>query len=443
MLSMWAARVSRVRHVTPVLAAATAALLVASLLAAVAHDDDGDSRLATDSSTTTTTAADLANDDTVHPATDTTLAPVVVGGPTTTTAPSSSTTTTTAPPPACTGAASIVDGAGLWLLDAADGRLRRVIAEGVESFLWSPDGKHLAYAAGAQEDRRLLVLDVPGASRTVYDGFPVRAFGWTSDSATLVVAVRADEEHDRIVTVPAAGGDAGVLHDLKSVTADLDVRPDGSVVFTDGGTVAVIDADGSNRRDLIAASDTRAVHTIAVSPDGKLVAYTDGTKFGVLTVDSGAVKELGSSEPSGRPLAWSSDSTRAAFVPVQGGRQLAVVVRPDGSEPRTVGPGAESFGLAPSGKELGWVATAGATLTATEVATGKERVVGKDMWQPTWTPDSGSMAVYAKVAGEARPALCLVGVGSRRVAQFKGSAAPYAALAWSPSGATVAFASLA
>ena len=445
MLSTLAARVTRVRHMTPAMAAATAVLLLAGLLAVAVHDGDGDTRLTTDR-TTTTTATDLANDEPVDPATDTTLAPVVgPAGPATTPTTSAPSTTTTAPaPPVCqAGPASTIDSAGLWLVDVADGRVRRVIGEGVETFTWSPDGKHLAYLAGPQEDRRLVVLDEPGASRTVYDGSPVRAFAWTADSARLVVAVRSAEDHDSIVTVPVAGGEAIDVHDLGSLVGDLEVRPDASVVFTDGGTLAVIDADGSNRRNLIAATGGRAVHTIAVSPDGKLVAYTDGSKFGVLTITTGAVKELGSSSSPGRPLAWSSDSARVAFVPVQGGRPMGVVVRPDGSEARTVGPGADSFGLAPNGKELGWVATATSTLTATDTAIGRERVVGKDMWQPTWAPDSGSMAVYAKVAGEARPALCLVGVGTRRVAQLKGNAAPFSALAWSPSGATLAFASLA
>lgn len=442
MLSSWAARVTRIRHVTPAMAAATAVLLFAGLLAAVGHDDGRDSNLATDRTTTTTAASDLDNDDTVDPATDTSLAPVVAGPTTTTTAAgATSTTTTAAPAPVCKGAASTVDEAGLWIVDAADGRLQRVIAEGVETFAWSPDGKHLAYTAGPREDRRLVVLDIPGASRTVYDDLPVRALAWTADSAKVVMAVRADEDRDRIVVAPTTGGDATDLHDAGEAIGDLEVRPDGSVVFTDGGTLAVIDADGSDRRNLITATGSRAVLAIAVSPDGKQVAYTDGTKFGVVTIEGGAVKELGNSEPRGRPLAWSSDSKRVAFVPVQGDREVGVAARPDGTELRTVGAGGAGFALAPSGREMAWESSP--TLTAADLTTGKERVVGRDMWQPTWAPDSGSMAVYAKVAGEARPALCLVGVGSRRVAQLKGTAAPVSALAWSPSGATVAFSTVA
>ncbi|HVF74246.1 MAG TPA: hypothetical protein VM938_04295 [Acidimicrobiales bacterium] len=443
MLTTFATRLVGARHATPTVAAATATLLVAGLLAAVLHDKDN-TRLSTDS-TTTTTAADLTHD-TTEPTTDSTVGPLVGQTPTAplttaTTAAPTSTTTTAFAQPTCLGSASTIDSSGLWVVDVADGRLRRVVAEGIERFAWSPDGKRLAYLAGPQDDRRLVVLDIGGASRTVYEALPAGHFDWTADSSTLMVAVRAETTHDRIVAVPAAGGGATDVVDTTAIVGDLEVRPDGTIVFTDGGTLAMVDADGSDRRNLIDASAGRAVHNISVSGDGKHVAYTDSKKFGVLTVESAAVKELGDSESPGFPLAWSTDGTRVAFVPVQGGRFLGAAARPDGAELRTVGTGGSSFGMSPNGREIGWVSASG--LTATDLSTGKERLVGKDLQQPTWAPDSGSLAVYAKVANEARPALCLVGVGSRRVAQFKGNASPFSALAWSPSGATIAFASLA
>lgn len=440
------------RHGRAGTAVAAAILLVVGVLAVVAHDGD-DTQVNADRRTTTTLPRDLT-DETLAPVDDTStttslLPPPLTPATTVTTTTATSTTTTTAPPAlTCTGVAATADKTGLWLVDAADGRLRRVVDQETDRYVWSPDGRYLAYLDGPQTHRRLGVLDLSaGTARTLYDTDPVGGrFAWTPDSGTVVFAVAHSAQDHRLHRVPAAGGDVTQLRDLDAVAGDVAVRPDGSVVFTDGGTLAVSGADGGNRRDLVKGDASHSVQTFALSPDGGRVAYTDRQQLAVVTVADGAVARVAAGEAPSRALAWTKDGSRVAFVGVQGGVERAIVAKADGTGPTEVGVRGNDFALNPTGRELGWVADRGTApkLTVTELATRADRVLGTNMWQPTWNGNGDAMAFVANVSGEARPAVCQAKDGKgKRLAQLAGQAAPYGPLAWSPSGATLAFAALA
>ena len=441
------------RHGRAAAAVAAAVLLVAGLLGLVAHDG-GDTQVNADRRVTTTLPRDVT-DETLAPLDDTSTttsllpAPVTPATTATTTTPGS-TTTTTPPPPAltCTGAATTADKTGLWLVDTADGRLRRVVDHETDRYAWSPDGRYLAYLDGPKAQRRLGVLDLSaGTARTLYDSHPVgNEFAWTPDSRTVVFAAAHSPQDHRLHRVPATGGDATQLRDLDAVPGDVAVRPDGSVVFTDGGTLAVVDAGGGNKRDLVPGDANRSVQTFELSPDGARVAYADRQQLAVVAVADGAVARVAAGETPSRALAWAKDGSRVAFVGVQGGIERAVVAKPDGTDPTEVGVRGNDFALNPTGREVGWVADRGTApkLTVTDVATRADRVLGTNMWQPTWNGNGDAMAFVANVSGEPRPAVCQAKDGKgKRLAQLAGNAAPYGALAWSPSGATLAFAALA
>ncbi|MBW3668754.1 MAG: hypothetical protein KY443_06025 [Actinobacteria bacterium] len=439
------------RHGRAAVAVASAVVFLGGVLGVVAHDGD-DTQVQADRSRTTM-PLDLTTDDTVAPGGDDTtstssLLPPPATPSTTATTAAPTTTTTTAPALTCTGAASTADKTGLWLVDVADGRLRRVVDQETDRYAWSPDGRYLAYLDGPQTQRRLAVLDLSaGTARTLFDDHPVgNQLAWTPDSRAVVFAAAHSPQDHRLHRVPAAGGDPTQVLDLDSVPGDVAVRPDGSVVFTDGGTLAVADADGGNRRVLVQSDSTRSVHAFEVSPDGARVAYTDRQQLAIVTIAKGAVARAGAGETPSRALAWAKDGSRVAFVAVQGGVERAVVARPDGGDAIEVGVRGNDFALNPSGRQVGWVADRGTTpkLTVTDVATRADRVVGTNMWQPTWSADGDAMAFVADVAGHPRPAVCQAKDGTgKRLAQLAANAAPYAALAWSPSGATLAFGVLA
>ena len=439
------------RHGRATAAVAAAVLLVAGVLGLVAHDEN-DTQVNADRRTTTTLPREFT-DDTLAPldetSTTTSLLPSPVTPATTATTTPASTTTTTAPSAiTCTGAATTADKTGLWLVDTADGRVRRVVEQETDRYAWSPDGRYIAYLDGPQTHRRLGVLDLSaGTARTLYDSHPVgNEFAWTPDSRTVVFAAAHSPQDHRLHRVPAAGGDVTQLRDLDAVAGDVAVRPDGSVVFTDGGTLAVVDAGGGNKRDLLRSDANRSVQRFELSPDGARVAYADRQQLAVVAVADGAVTRVAGGETPSRALAWAKDGSRVAFVGVQGGVERAVIAKPDGTDPSEVGVRGADFALNPTGREVGWVADRGTApkLTVTEVATRADRVLGSSMWQPTWNGNGDAMAFVANVAGEARPAVCQAKDGKgKRLAQLAGNAAPYGPLAWSPSGATLAFAALA
>lgn len=453
-----AASLATIPHARTVVAGCTAVVLVAGIAGLALYDDDGDTDVAANRDHPTDLTHDSTDSTTFDEAPPSSLLPPVAtvpgggtfssGATTSTTARSATTTTTTAPAAPCSGAASVVEGTGLWLVDKADGRVRQVANEEAPTYVWSPDGAHLAYLVGPQADRRLVVLDVAsGTSRTVYEDLPVWAGpSWTSDSSALVFAGRFEAGRDRLLKVPVEGGAATALHDLGSLAGDVEVRPGGSVVFTDGGTLAMVAPDGGSERKLVQGNQNRSVQTFGLSPDGDRVAYADRQQLVIMKIEDASTVNVSTTEASGRVLSWSTDGARVAFVRTDAGREVAVTASWNGGGTREVGSRGSDFTLAPSGREIGWVADKGTTpkATVTSLASGAERQLGTKMWQPTFAPKGDDIAVYATVANQARPALCLVGADGtpRKLAQLAATAAPYSALAWSPSGATLAFAAL-
>jgi dipeptidyl aminopeptidase/acylaminoacyl peptidase len=451
-----AASLATVPHARAIVAVCTAVVLLAGIAGLALHDDGGDIDVATNREqptdltpdTTDTTLFDEALPTSMLPPVSTIPGPALPGATTSSTSAPGSTTTTAVPAGGtCSGTASVVEGTGLWVVDRADGRVRRVVSEETDVYVWSPDGNHLAFLGGPQAGRRLNVLDIAtGTTRTVYFELPVRAEpAWTADSKSIVFVARPAVDRDRIYRVPVGGGAPTKVHDLDSLAGDVGVTPEGEVVFTDGGTLAVVDADGENKRTLVQSSQARSVQTFALSPDGNRVAYSDRQHLAVMAVSDAKAVNVASTEPPGRVLTWAADGSRVAFVRADGGREVAVAAAADGTGSREVGSRGSDFALAPSGKELGWVADKGTTprATATALATGADRQLGSKMWQPTFAPTGDDIAVYATVPNQARPALCVLRAGALgKLAQLGPTTAPYSALAWSPSGATLAFAAL-
>src|SRR5262249_10153880 len=93
-------------------------------------------------------------------------------------------------------------------------------------------------------------------------------------------------------------------------------------------TLAVMNADGSGRRDLTAAGQLNH-DSLTWSPDAKQLAYVDAAgRIEVVNVDGSGSLELG----SGYDPAWSPDGSKIAFAGADSSNNPAIfVMHPDGS----------------------------------------------------------------------------------------------------------------
>jgi Tol biopolymer transport system component len=230
------------------------------------------------------------------------------------------------------------------LLDARTLQLRRVAAGQFKA--WSPDGRYIAVSSG--NDSALRIVDVSsGVSRDLVQaasrGFGDQTIAWSPDGRWLAAWVA---EYGGLVRIDVATGASRVLD--AATSWDEDPHPTWSpdsrqIAFahcTDPAcrttgtarTVVVADAEGGNRREIA----TNAVDP-AWSPDGAWIAFRSDLVGG----------RLG---PRG---------TRG----MTGGLAL---VRPDGSDRRTLVPASEVVG-----RLIGWSGDARALLYADGAGSGR------------------------------------------------------------------------
>jgi TolB protein len=188
--------------------------------------------------------------------------------------------------------------------------------------------------------------------------------------------------------------------------------------------VFVMDADGSNVRELVANGEGRSLSQPAWSPDGSQVAYVDGesvantvpSRYGDLFVvdDDGSEAQRLTSGPDADPD-WSA-------------RDEIVFIRGENLP-------------SPRANDDVWVR---------DVATGTERQLtrtppGTFEAAPAWSPD-GSLIAFARVTGGfsaiGTATIHLMnrdGTGERQVLSHELSAYRPYSLSWSPDGRTIAY----
>jgi dipeptidyl aminopeptidase/acylaminoacyl peptidase len=250
----------------------------------------------------------------------------------------------------------------LYVLPADGGEPRRLTHgdEGVESIAWSPDSRRIAFArrvrdeAYEEEDER---RRPPRRFTRVF--YKLDSVGWTGDRRRHLFVVGLDGGDERRLThgdsendEPAWSRDGGRIV-FTSMRGDRwDVELVGALYELE------VDADGSEPRRLTQADESASMASF--SPDGALLAYRhepeDGTyphhgQIAVMRADGSDRRVLTASldrqctpYPLVREPVWDGD--RIAFRVEDGGNVHLYTVAADGSrEPELLVGGEQSIGL--------------------------------------------------------------------------------------------------
>ena len=211
---------------------------------------------------------------------------------------------------------------------------------------------------------------------------------------------------------------------------------------------ALVYAEVLNSSDL---SRLRSVGGVALSPDGRFIAYTitmrdrPGRPYGqlwVMDVNSGKSIRLGGDNPAGGPL-WSGDSKWIAFQGADGDKHGLMIAHPDGSESTLLAPLAgtnsplpgtgKDVAWSPDGKQIAFVSSTPGEVAAE--ASGDPMVITRYLYKP----DAGEGST--RFNDNQRLHIFVVDLASKKVSQLTEGNYDEHSIDWSPDGKQLVFAS--
>ena len=250
---------------------------------------------------------------------------------------------------------------------------------------WSPDGTKLAYLTGEPPRRVLVVANADGSDPTNLAAILTGdGFAWSPDGTRIAYRARTSREGgnvaDALVVTNLAGDSSSVEVSLAGAWQAFDWSPDGrAFVFTGDPNVPTSRAltspptqlwmqnlDGSGLRRLV---DGMTVATPHWSPDGSRIVFAChdageiGDRFDICLINAdgtGFVRLTNGKDLNAAPV-WSPDGQWIAFAsdraanPSQLDGRIAMsvfVMRPDGSDVRSVLPANDRLVVAPTGWRL-------------------------------------------------------------------------------------------
>jgi len=218
------------------------------------------------------------------------------------------------------------------------------------------------------------------------------------------------------------------------------------------------------RADVLSSADLsrlRSVGTVALSPDGRYLAYTitmldqPGRPYGQLWVmdlgggdpgksDPNKLKStrLGGDSPAASPL-WSPDSKWIAFTGTDGQHRGLMIAHPDGSETTFLAarqgtnsplPGTgKGFAWSPDAKQIAFISSTPGT--GADDAAGDPRVITRYLYKP----DAGEG--MTRFNDNQRLHIFVVDIASKQIRQLTQGDYDEHSIDWSPDGKQIVFAS--
>jgi Tol biopolymer transport system component len=313
--------------------------------------------------------------------------------------------------------------ATIWVQDGNGGEPRQLTTENLENaavpYMWSPDGKFVAYTSRRTGTRDIYIADVSsGESRQltndVRDDYQAR---WSPDGKWIAFLSDRGGQTDLWVVLSAGGNATRVTNDL-AIEVNPRWSPDGrSLMYTRSqGDVelAMMPSDGGAARRLLSWPGY-GITSAVLSPDDNTVLFSSDRSGNAdvwsIPVSGGEPVPFAASPLADDTPIFSPDGSQVLFRSDRAGSSDLWVVAAAGGEPRqlTDGPSNEAQeAWSPDGKSILFASDrggAGGDLWVVPAAGGEPTRLTHDNVRPVtpeWSPDGRQIFYAGERAGGGR-----------------------------------------